>query len=148
MTWMEHLRHLLPNDTYITNWHNDIPKYFKFQTPKHISLEKYFKRENYMVFSFVRHPFDRLVSAYLDKIISSESKYHERAKIRQKYHIKQITFQHFLNHVVGQFKKFKKFKHIKSIDEHWRPFYLRCPYCFLDYDHFIGKMEIFSRDVR
>ena len=65
----------------------------------------------------VRHPFDRLVSAYLDKIVSSESKYHERAKIRQKYHIKQITFQHFLNYVVGQFKKFKSSDLVSQSDD-------------------------------
>ena len=31
---------------------------------------------------------------------------------------------------------------------HWRPFYLRCPYCDNKYDHFIGHMETFERDVR
>ena len=33
------------------------------------------------------------------------------------------------------------------IDAHWRPFYLRCGYCEVDYD-IIGKMETFEDDLK
>ena len=41
---------------------------------QNISLDNYFVRNEFCVFSFVRHPFDRLVSAYLNKIVTLKLK--------------------------------------------------------------------------
>ena len=45
--------------------------YTKFSMKNHkpdSTLEKMVNEKHYFSFSFVRHPFDRLVSAYIDKI--------------------------------------------------------------------------------
>ena len=54
-----------------------------------------------------------------------------------------MTFEQFAYFVASQVKKMEG-----DCNVHWRPFYLRCPYCDNKYDHFIGRMETFTRDVR
>ena len=57
------------------NWHSEVPKYFPFSMEnQNMSLDNYFVRNEFCVFSFVRHPFDRLVSAYLNKIVTLKLK--------------------------------------------------------------------------
>ena len=36
----------------------------------------------------------------------------------------------------------------RGINEHWIPFYLICPYCNLQFDQFIGRIETFEQDVK
>ena len=50
------------------NLHNYVLKHFAFDMSGSIDINDYFHSKRYFVFSFVRHPFDRLVSAYIDKI--------------------------------------------------------------------------------
>ena len=61
MTWITYLKNLIPPDVqlemHIINWHKQVPQYFK--KPKTTDLNNFFKKNNYFVFSFVRHPFDR-----------------------------------------------------------------------------------------
>lgn len=156
MTWLDHFTKLLPKGAkeHLHNWHNEIPTYFPFQKPKNESLNDYFSRNKYFVFSFVRHPFDRLVSAYLDKIAGDPKHYLiERKKIQNLYGVKQIDFEIFLIYVRGKVKKYTKCKALNQkkcefLNVHWKPYYLQCPYCDLTYNHFVGKMETFQRDVR
>ena len=54
-----------------------------------------------------------------------------------------MTFEQFAYFVASQVKKMEG-----DCNVHWRPFYLRCPYCDNKYDTFIGRMETFERDVR
>ena len=71
MTWLGHLKNLLPINVQkrLKFLHRGVPSFFKshFKKPENITLENYLKDKKFFVFSFVRHPFDRLVSAYLDK---------------------------------------------------------------------------------
>ena len=53
-----------------------------------------------------------------------------------------MTFEQFAYYVAWQVKKMKG-----DCNLHWKPFYLRCPYCDNKYDYFIGRMETFTRDV-
>ena len=54
------------------NLHKFVLKHFALDLLPDISgsinINKYFHSNKYFVFSFVRHPFDRLVSAYVDKV--------------------------------------------------------------------------------
>ena len=74
-TWLKHFLKLLPSDRqkqYLNKtklYTAGILKEFKIkrQLPDlqpTVELINYFKSNNYLTFSFVRHPFDRLVSAY------------------------------------------------------------------------------------
>ena len=90
--------------------HEAIPSYFKrhFKKPGNIALEKYLKENNFFVFSFVRHPFDRLVSAYLDKIAGNPNSYQdERKNIVLKFSDDNgVQFDHFIEYVVSEVKRF------------------------------------------
>ena len=50
------------------NLHKYVLKHFAFDMSGSIDINDYFHSKRYFVFSFVRHPFDRLVSAYVDKV--------------------------------------------------------------------------------
>ena len=66
----------------------------------------------------------------------------------------EINFNNFVLYVKDKIEEFidcssRNFKnfHCNQVDVHWRPFYLRCAYCDINYD-FIGRMESFENDVR
>ena len=42
---------------------------------------------------------------------------------------------------------FKK-KNCRRINEHWIPFYMRCAFCNMNYNRFIGRLETFEQDVK
>ena len=169
-TWMKHFTNLIPpNRQNVIDWkhlnspqlHARIPQEFSSKfIEKNLqpgqSLNDYFRQEGYFVFSFVRHPFDRLVSAYLDKIEGKgpmgEKGYRKlRFKLVEDYG--SVNFQSFLKHVRATLQNYEKCiyagqnkKCDSGIDVHWRPFYQRCAYCDMSYD-FIGRMENFGADV-
>ena len=80
-SWMRYLKKLIPEKILNglnwrgLNWHSEVPKYFPFSMEyQNVSLDNYFALNRFCVFSFVRHPFDRLVSAYLNKIVTLKFK--------------------------------------------------------------------------
>ena len=46
--------------------HKLVMKYFSLVLPGSIAMNNYFHSNRLFVFSFVRHPFDRLVSGYVE----------------------------------------------------------------------------------
>ena len=76
--WMKHFVSLMSKERQIYykkksskkyyNLHKYILKHFALDISGSIDINDYFHSKRYFVFSFVRHPFDRLVSAYIDKI--------------------------------------------------------------------------------
>ena len=48
------------------------------------------------------------------------------------------------NHISNRFWKPK----CRGINEHWIPFHLICPFCNLQFDQFIGRIETFEQDVK
>ena len=84
---------------------------------------KLFKDKNYEVFTFVRHPFERLVSAYTNKI-----------------NTKNVSFPSFADKVINRFAE-------QRVNIHWRLFSSRCQHCYIPYT-VIGRMETFDEDVR
>lgn len=92
---------------------------------------------------FVRHPFERLVSAYVDKALRPRSEVSwfyatfwdkiPGVKAEQR----SPTFAEFVNLLLSM--------PVRSWDSHWLPYYRLCQPCLLDYA-FVGKLETASRD--
>ena len=69
-------------------------------------LHTYLKENNYLKFSFVRHPFDRLVSAYREKVEKKEHGLYVRQKLKKFYG--KVDFETFLLHVINTYKVIDK----------------------------------------
>ena len=114
----------------------------RYQIPPEVrsntSFIDYLNRNHYLKFSFVRHPFDRIVSAYRDKVIKHKEKW---LKLDPKHH----DFESFVKYVIMECQKFRK--NLKRMNTHWRPYYNKCGYCDVDYD-VIGRAETFIDDTR
>ena len=99
---MRHFIKLLPKERQVQKnfdqmdshqLHAQLPNEFKATRGQPLDLSHYF------AFSFVRHPYDRLVSAYNDKIISKNDKgYHRVIKDIQRQRYKWLSF-HTKTHV-------------------------------------------------
>jgi len=94
-------------------------------------------------FSMVRHPFERLVSAYLDKVVLVAGKLiAERGN---------ASFPSFVRWLTSKVHKDVCFKNGESRDcamnPHWLPLQARCFYCMVPYK-IIAKFETFSEDLR
>uniref|UniRef100_A0A182PMK1 Carbohydrate sulfotransferase n=1 Tax=Anopheles epiroticus TaxID=199890 RepID=A0A182PMK1_9DIPT len=104
-------------------------------------------------FIIVRHPFERLVSAYKDKIqYALPNSHHHKLgnRIIQKYRktvngkpttlLKYPTFSEFVNYLLDEIKH----PHYE-IDMHWVPVTHFCTPCFFHYD-VIAKFETLEED--
>merc|ERR1711892_626085 len=113
-------------------------------------------------FLVVRHPFERVMSAYIDKI----EDYKRDLKYRGGYYYAMYgadivgRYRHqyrekFPDHPLFQRKEpsFPEFVSylletpITKYDEHWRPIFLLCPPCHFKFD-VIVKMDTFNRDTQ
>lgn len=104
--------------------------------------------KNY-AFLFVRHPFARLWSAYIDKIFLPEFWHKFGRDILQVVNDnKDDTRQNCGNGVTfTEFLKYITLRYDKSLNEHWEPIANLCAPCAVKYD-FIGKMESFVSDTK
>ncbi|GAB0097159.1 Carbohydrate sulfotransferase [Sergentomyia squamirostris] len=118
----------------------------KYERP---SIEQLLTSLNHaMAFIIVRHPFERLLSGYLDKIQNSDqsSIYGKLGmKIIQKYRKKKNlssprwpTFPEFVNYVLDEI-------HSNKSDEHWTPITNFCTPCQVHFD-VIAKFETLNED--
>ena len=115
------------------------PKNFKFL---HVYPKDDVRRmlRTYFKFVFVREPFERLLSAYLDKFHGGDSTFHNSVgrRIIKTYRPggnpehKNITFDEFLNYVINIGKGYW--------NEHWQTYDKLCHPCGIQYD-FIGRFE-------
>ena len=115
------------------------PKNFKFL---HVYPRDEVERmiRTYFKFVFVREPFERLLSAYLDKFHSGNSAFHNRygRDIIKRFRPggnpdhKNVTFDEFLNFVIDTGNG--------HWNEHWRTYDKLCYPCGIQYD-FIGRFE-------
>lgn len=96
-------------------------------------------------FLIVRHPLERLLSAYRDKLEHMQNReyYYKRfgrrivLKYRQSMNVTKLepTFAEFLRFIVSE----------KYFDEHWTPYYRTCEPCMIHYDYIL-KFETLDRD--
>ena len=111
--------------------------------------EAEYRLKNYFTFMVVRHPFDRLVSAYLHKFKSEnpaflkmfEKVLHNKFGSEMNISSKGIaipTFEQFLNLVATEPVAFS--------NNHWMNYNTYCHPCAITYDHVI-YMETFQDDL-
>ena len=110
--------------------------------------------QTYIKFTFVRHPFERLVSAYNNKFVKANDASFYRnvhgTKIIAKYRTNpseqslqtgdDVTFAEFVQYVIDQWKTGE------LMDVHWRPMVDLSSPCHVHYD-VIGKFETLKQDA-
>ena len=147
VTWLRHFAQLDPEKRFAVHHeeeyiHDEIPRLFSLQNQlkkkcsKEKSLLHCLRSRNYLLFSFVRHPFDRIVSAYIDKVEIPKYMFRMLKKLYGKY-----DFLTFLEHILQSFDGLVK------MDIHWTPFYKRCDYCNFVYN-VVGRSETFEEDAK
>lgn len=106
------------------------------------TLKEIFEEKKYFVFTFVRNPFARVLSAYLDKIEKNKA---------PKIHIVRSLFKSDELDKPVSFKEFVKLLHMNNkvlyIDKHWRPQTANLVVPEIKYD-FIGRLENFDEDFQ
>ncbi|NXO78833.1 CHST8 sulfotransferase, partial [Sitta europaea] len=107
------------------------------------ALQKEFL-SNYTKVMFTRHPLERLVSAYRDKLLHSEPYYsvtiaNEIKEMfrKNKNSPEKVSFQEFVSFVIS--------KPAHTLDIHWKPMFLLCNPCNIHYD-ILGKYETLGLD--
>ena len=125
----------------------------------HISLEHYYCSftillklifrnlfEKSLSFSVVRHPFERLVSAYQNKFADHHT---SRFARYLKSHYGAISFSMFVKMILEQSEKNYQQKNSckMKMNNHWKPFITRCAYCDVSYS-IIARAETIREDQR
>lgn len=101
------------------------------------------QRQNYTRALFVRHPFERFVSAYVDKALRSRSE-------------EPFFYEHYWDSILGtqdtdrrvtfmEYADFVLSHPVRDADEHWAPYHWVCEPCLVEYD-VVGKLETAERD--
>ena len=92
----------------------------------------------YVKFLVLRHPFDRLLSAYYNKIadMGNKKKWNlKRRNMKKDFKTDPISFPEFAEAVLGG----------GHSDIHWNPYAHRCNVCEIEYDYVL-RIENFARD--
>ena len=123
------------------------------------SLNNFLISEQTLSFSFVRHPFERLVSAYKDKSRiegkqAREGKYSWWFKGEKSFSsFVDLVLYEYQNNCYPYNKQSSKTQTnlsnqncIDNVNGHWQPFEFRCSYCEINYD-VIGRMETWNDDL-
>lgn len=105
-------------------------------------------------FMVVRHPFERILSAYRDKLEDLARDMEARDGFYHTRYGKAIVTEYRAKGVVGgpepSWKEFVTYlinTPVTKFDEHWMPIWMLCSPCIIRYD-VIGKMETFSEDTQ
>ncbi|GJQ81339.1 hypothetical protein Trydic_g20551 [Trypoxylus dichotomus] len=112
--------------------------------------------KTYTAFVMVRHPFERLLSAYRNKFVGDKPsakyfqtrigryiirKYRKNPSERDLENGDNVSFREFVNYLI------EEGVNDESANEHWRPISQLCQPCLLNYT-FIGKYEKFDDDAK
>lgn len=129
---------LVRNDTNDLHLRDRSPLLSPSQT---CGFERLLNNPDYFVYCFVRNPYARLLSAYLEKIVNSK---HAKRDILiamgkdPKDIFRDITFREFVDTVCSQ--------SVYQMNLHWRVQYYQTFQDSIEYK-FIGKLERFENDI-
>ena len=138
-------------------WKQQVYLHSRWQ-PKY-KTAKYMNKISKTHFNFVtvRHPFERILSAYRDKFFLNGNAKYEHEKVerwyknhgeailkkyrkeepREKKYFKAPTFREFVEYLVEL--------PLAKFDDHWKPMYMQCLPCHIQY-HVIARLESLERD--
>jgi len=125
-----------------SNIHRVIPAMFK--VPRYYRVKTLALKSN--SFTMVRHPLERLVSGYQDKMVdqTDETMMWIRKEIVSKFG--EMSFTSFVSYIIRDIRrKCKKYNRCKY-NAHWLPYVSWCSYCQVKYKYII-KAETFERDL-
>ena len=142
---------------------NDMPKFFK--VPDALNLESWTTKDNdtfimkntltefvkdndYLLFTFVRHPFERLVSAYKDKVLHGHKLSNSSMGAPYSLWFKQHkSFNEFIDLVLKEHHLEEPIHKKGWINPHWTTTWKRCQHCTISYD-VVGHLETFDDDLK
>ncbi|KAK2150280.1 hypothetical protein LSH36_414g03007 [Paralvinella palmiformis] len=119
-------------------------------------LDKYSKKDRelrlqtYFKFTVVRHPFDRLLSAYADKFANPGRNMMSVAHLQKRAEMRFGNFTRFdekgkpllsLNQFLELVSRDREFH-----DKHWQSYHDLCQPCAMNYDHVI-RLETIDNDI-
>ena len=127
-----------------------------YNLPNGFSLHQVLPR--LVTFTFTRHPFSRLVSAYNSKIRTvlspSDKYYNEDVAIIQRNILRKFrqsstsldtpypTPKEFIQYLIDEVKENSPL----SLNPHFKPQYTLCPFCSVDFD-FVGDLKYMKEDI-
>ena len=125
----------------------------RYPRPSNDELLSTLKSPNSIGFLVARNPYERLISAYRDKIVGAfRNSFHDKmckqivVKYRHilpqnyRYKVTIPTFKEFVNYILDEFRAGNQ------LDMHWTPAYSFCNPCQVNLTHII-KLETFDRDT-
>jgi len=125
--------------------HRTVPGLFKINSLHNTNIKSLAKHST--SFSMVRHPFERLVSAFQDKLVDGSDKFYKRVVDHIINTFGEISFENFVYMILRNSKT--RCRRLKGcgLDKHWKPFISRCGYCDIPYK-VIAKAENFAEDQK
>ena len=127
-----------------------------YNLPNGFSLHQVLPR--LVTFTFTRHPFSRLVSAYNSKIRTvlspSDKYYNEDIAIIQRNILRKFrqtstsldrpypTPKEFIQYLIDEVKE----NGALTLNPHFKPQYALCPFCSVDFD-FVGDLKYMKEDI-
>ena len=95
----------------------------------------------------VRHPFERIVSAFQDKFVDNNSGVFRNIKKKMISSYGDASFISFVKLVIASSQLLCNDVNRCTINRHWKPFISSCAYCTENYT-FILKAETFKEDLQ
>lgn len=143
------IQNLVDND-----FHRQLAKTYLRRLDSYTLRDIQLRLNSYYKFMFVREPFERLLSAYRNKLASAEDeefrrlygrdiirRYRKRPSVTSLQRGHDVTFEEFVRYLLGL-----KTARLETFEPHWRPYHQLCHPCHVDYD-FIGKYETLDEEV-
>lgn len=121
-------------------------RHLPFKRPKDVGFRKFMQEVNgptWKTFAFVRNPYSRLLSAYLDKFVRKSP---EKRRETQAQFAEELGFEPGAPVSFAEFVAAVGTQRPPRMNQHWRPQTLLLQMPRVSYD-FLGRMESFADDL-